>query len=494
MPRSLKCGFSCIFLLLFMMTSIETAQARLNVLSGGITVAYDNTKTTYDNALDGSTPPQVDRRLRKLSIGPIFLFETKSGINDLELRYNPNFAYDFTRTNHTVDQDLKITAVHNFSRIFRSNLSNRFLYTDDPQLITSSNSSDFNSGRRRYWSNDFHLGSSYSYNATSSISGGYSFRILRNEDTGVDGYENYDRHIADLSWKHQIKNGWLLDTTASYTRGLFDPPNQQLVDTVSERLNDLLPAPLDTNETGRPSNDLSEYRLGTRLNWTLSPRKSLMSSYDFSETVYDDALRNNANLHNLSFGGHYQYSRHLSFAIGGGPSYEKTEGFSGNWDYNAHLDLNYEVGKKSTFTAVIKKSYDQKNFSSNNNGLGRDQGLTEFWNWQLDFSSELVRDLEATFFVSYRNERQEDLLLGISNSLENGTLIYTENPETFRNQTIFSRDIYRGGGSISYRFMQYWTGAINCSYRSQDSERINDSYDEYRLFLTLSVQKELLRW
>ncbi len=477
MTKTLKYG-AILSVSLLSMPLIETAQARLNILSGGIATAYDYTQTTYDNELDGQTPPQSNQRLKKLSIGPIFIFETKSSVNDLELRYNPNFAYDFEQTNHTVDQDLNITAVHNFSKSFRSNFTNHFLYTDDPELITSANSSDFNKGRRRYWSNDFNLGSSYSYNATSSITGGYSFRILRNEGTSIDGYDNYDRHIVDLSLQHQINSYWLLGATTSYTRGLFDPPNQQVVDTITEGL----------------SSDLSEYRAGTTLNWTLSPRKTLISSYEFSGTVYDAALRNNTNLHNLSLGGRYQYTKHLSLAIGGGPSYEKTEGFNGNWDYNAHLDFSYEVGEKSAFTAVMKKGYDQENFSSNNNGLGRDQGLTNFWDFQLDFSSELLKDLRAKFFVSYRNERQEDLLHGISNSVENGTLAEIDDPETFRRQTLFNKDIYRGGGSINYSFMQYWTSAISYSYRSQESERVNDSYDEHRLFLTLSVQKELLRW
>jgi hypothetical protein len=488
--------YCIIFSFLFLsLGTIEQALARRNTLSAGITTAYDYSETSYDNdATDNATLTRSGNRLKKVSIGPIFLFDTKSSRNNLSLRYNPNFAYDYERQNNVTDQDLNITADHNFTKTFHATLRNHFLYSDDPELVNNTNNTDFNRGRRRYWKNDFNMASTYNYNRSNSIGGGYSLRILRNEDTGPGGYENYDKHVADISLKHHFNARWLLGVTGSYTRGLFDPPDEQIVSSIAEGLSYLTSEIPDTGAPGTLSNDLSKYRAGLSVDWTLDPRKTLVSSYDFSGTVYDAILRKNTNLHTLTFSGRYQYSKYLSLALGGGPSYEKTEGFSGNLDYNVHLDISYKPAKLSTFTAAVEKGYDQQNFSSNNNGLGRDQGLTDFWDWQLDFSHELIKDLRTTLFVSYRNERQENLLHGVVNTLESGTFSGTDNAETFRQHSIFSRDIYRAGGSVSYSFVKYWTSAIKYSYRKQQSQRINDSFDEHRLFLTLTVQKEILRW
>jgi hypothetical protein len=445
---------------------IHPAQARLNTLTGGITTGFDYNETNYDKGSNDLLVPTENSYLKKLSIGPLFILETTSSIDQLTISYNPSYNYDFESSNNDVDHNFSLSGYRNFSKTLRFNLSDSFIYSDDPNLIQTTNTSDYNRGRKRYWTNDFNINFTYTYDTESSFGAGYSYRILRNEDTGPEGYEDYDKYVADLSLQHRINSSWNIGATTSYTRGLFDPPAQSVTDNEADGIASL-------------SNDLSEYNTSVTLNWILSQRKTFLVSYDFSGTGYDALLQNDTNLHNVTFGAQYQHSTRLSFALGGGPSYEKTETFDAKWGYNAHFNLNYDVSTRSKFTAAVEKRYDQQNFSSNNNALGRDQGLTDFWEWKLGLSHELLKDLNANLFVSYRDEHQENTLYGIVSGLEAST---------------FNRDIYTAGGSLSYTFLQWWTTAFNYTYRKQDSERINDSFDEHRIYLALTVQKELLRW
>ncbi len=484
-----------------LLTSLATlslafsAQARLNTLTGGITTGYDFDKTIYRKGSNDEILPTRTSYEKQLRLGPIFILETTSRIDQLTISYNPNYTYDFEDSTNDVDHHFSLSGHRDLSKKLHMGLSDVFIYSDDPNLIEETdNISDYNQGRRRYWTNTFNINSTYSYDTASSFGAGYSYSILRNDYTGVGGDEDYDRHIIDLSLQHRINASWNIGTTASYTRGLFDPPDQQVVDNIEEGLESRAPGITDGVDTQNLSNDLSEYRASATLNWVLSQRKTFFLSYDFSGTDYDAILRPDTNIHDLTFGAQYQHTTRLSFELGGGPSYIKTETFDGHLNYNAHFNCNYDISRRSELTASVERGYDQENFNSNNNNLGSDQGLTEFYDWQVNLSHQFLKNLQGDLFVSYRDENQANFLYGVATELENGTDLQGTDRETFREESIFNRDTYVAGGSLSYSFLQWWTTAISYTYRKQDSDLPNDNYDEHRLYLTLTVEKELLRW
>lgn len=472
----------------------HSVQARLTTITGGITTGYDYDKTQYERDDIENSLLYQDYSQEQLSIGPLFIFETTSSTDGLTISFNPSFVYNIDDSESDVDHNFSLSAYRDFTSQFRIELSDGYVYTDDPELLNAETSSDYNRGRRRYWTNDFNINSTYTYAPESSFGAGYTYRILRNEDTGPGGYEDYDRHIADLSLQHRINGEWNFSVFTNYTRGLFDPPEPETVDIIGEGVEEISPGITDNINLDDLSNDLSEYRIGGTVNWIFSSRKTFLVSYDFSASNYDAILRNDSNLHNLTLGAQYQHSRQLLFELGAGPSYEKTDTFDGNWDYNGHFNLDYELAEYSSIGAGVEKGYEQENFSANNNLLGRDRGLTDFWNFNVDFSHTLTTDLTATLFGSYRYEKQENILYGFVNTIEADAGLDATDRETFREESIFTRKIYRAGGSLSYTFLQWYTAALRYTYRNQDSEIINDSYDEHRVFLTLSFQKELFRW
>lgn len=469
--------------------------ARLNTITGGITTSYDYDETKYDREGDvGNALSGQDNLTQQLSIGPLFIFETTSSTDGLSVSFNPSFVYDLEGSQSDVNQNFSLTAYRDFTRRLRIELNDNFIYSDDPQLIRDERSTDFNRGRRRYWTNDLNTNTTYTYNTESSIGAGYTYKILRNDDTGPGGYEDYDRHIADLSLQHRINSRWNFSLFTGYTRGLFDPPEPERVERTETILEEISPGITANVNTEQLSNDLSEYEIGSTVNWLHSSRKTFFLSYNFSTTNYEAVLRYNTNLHDLTLGAQYQHTRRLSFNLGAGPSYEKTETFDPNWGYNGHFNLSYDIAERTSFSAGVETGCDQENFSANNNTLNRDQGLTEFWNYNIDLSHDITNDLVATLFASYRNENQENILNGFVNTLETEGNIASIDRETFRDKSIFSRKTYETGGSVAYTFLQWYTASLRYTYRTQDSEFLNDSYDEHRVYLTLSFEKELLRW
>ena len=484
-----------LFLIPFSVLCLSSSgQARLNTVTGGVTTGYDYDETNYDDDNSGVSPVDIDRSQQQLSIGPLFIYETTSSIDGLTISYNPRFVYDFDNSESDVDHDLSISAYRDINRQWRMEFNEDFVYSDDPELLNAETTSDYNGGRRRYWTNNVGLNSTYTYNVGSNFGIGYSYDILRNDDTGIGGYEDYDRHLVDLSLQHRVNAKWNYSLFTNYTKGLFDPPEQPVVTRTEAILENLSPGITDTVNTNDLSNDLTEYGLGGTLNWILSSRKTFLVSYDFSASNYDAPLRNDTTLQNLTFGAQYQHTRQLSFELGGGPSYEKTETFDANWGYNGHLNFNYNIAAHSSISGGVEKGYDQQNFSSNNSALGRDRGLTEFWNYNLDFSHAFSAELSTTLNASYRNEDQENILHGLVNTVENGGNLALTDSEEFRDESTFTRKIYELGGSVNYTFLKWYTATLGYTYRNQDSELLHDSYDEHRIFLTLSFQKELFRW
>lgn len=487
-------------LLAFLLIPVSTfgipclAQARINTLTGGITTSFDYNETNNDTDNTVVSSSSEDRSLKQISIGPIIIFVSESTIDELRFSYRPSATYDFEGSSSDMDHDFSLSAFRYINKKLRFDVSDALIYSNDPDLLTTETTSDYNEGRKRYLTNAFSINSTYNYDTGSSFSGGYTYSILRNEDTGIDGYEDYDRHIFNVSLQHRINAFWNVGMTSSYTRGLFSAPDQETINSTTANPESISPGAPNNQDSANISSDLSEYNAGISVNWLLSKRKKLLGSYDYSTTIYDSTLQNNSSMHNLTAGAEYLYNPRLSFSLGGGPSYAKTETFAGTFGYNAHFNVNYDIARHSKLTASVIKSYSQENFSSNNNTFSSNQGLTDFWEWKLDFSHQLLKDLSLNLFASYHDEQQEQSLAVARTNMENETVLQAIDREAIRDNNTIDKTIYETGGSLSYSFLRWWTAAVNYTYRKQESDQINDSYDEHRLYLTMTVQKELLRW
>jgi hypothetical protein len=150
--------------------------------------------------------------------------------------------------------------------------------------------------------------------------------------------------------------------------------------------------------------------------------------------------------------------------LGIGPTYEKTEGQSANWSENGIAEVNYAF-QHGFINFLVEKTYDVDNFSGSD-----ERGAVDTWESRLAGSYQLKKDIALSGRLSYINEDREE---------EGGD---------------FQRDRYIAGTVLSYTFWQYYTASIDYTFTKQESDRERDDYEDHRVLLTLSWEKELFRW
>ena len=555
-------------ILFISLCSVQRSHARRNVMTGGLVFAYDYDKTNNErNNTEDGTPEdgasEDEKPLEHFSIAPLFIIETTSHRDNLTISFNPSFVYDQVSDQHDIDYNVKMSAYRFFSRRFRVDLSNSFIYSDDPELFEDEDQLNPNQHRKRYKVNNFNCNATYNYGVESFVATGYSYEILRNEETSTGGYEDYDRHNPTLTLQHRFNPSWSMNVMWGYTRELLYPPAPAIIEEVEgefkgadsvsvddnfnisndssdyrftlqhqfnpfwsmnvmwgytrELFGTLAPAVIeeiedDSKDTDSPalavigeiggeskeadsvsvdnlSNDLSRYQITPRINYILSRRTTFWFSQDYTLINYDSLQLADSYLYELTLGSKHRHTRRLSFEFDGGPSCEQTDGFDPQWGYNAHLGFNYDLDRNSTLTASIIKGYDEESLASDNTALGRSQGFTAFWELKMSLVRQFDTDLTGAAFFSYRDEYQEKPLDRIGSSPDTSI-----DREAFREESILNRTIYEGGCSLGYKFLRWYSADLRYTYSKQESELFDERYDEHRIYLTFSIQKEILRW
>ena len=170
------------------------------------------------------------------------------------------------------------------------------------------------------------------------------------------------------------------------------------------------------------------------------------------------------------------FSPQVYTRLGVGPSYAKTEGSDGYWGGNGVAELNYQI-ERGSFNFLLDKRYDVDNFS----GTDR-RGQVDIGDTRVSFDYLLQRDLAFTSYLSYIYEDREEPLLALDDA---GLITGLEDVHT---------DRYIAGVGLNYTFLRYYSAGIDYTFIKQESDRIGDTYDDHRLLLILSWQKELARW
>ncbi|RWX47716.1 hypothetical protein H206_06953 [Candidatus Electrothrix aarhusensis] len=548
-------------------------------MTGGLVFSYDYDKTNNErNNTEDGTPEdsasEDEQFLEHFSVAPLFIIETTSYLDSLTLSFNPSFVYDQVSDQHDIDYNVKMSAYRLFTRKFRVELSNSFIYSDDPELFEDEDLLDPNQHRRRYKVNNFSCNATYNYGLERFIATGYSYEILRNEETGMGGYEDYDRHKPTLTLQHRFNPSWsmnimwgytkeLLDPIApavteeiegesknanfvsvdddfnisndsteyrftlehqfnpfwnmnvmwGYTRELFGPLAPAVIEDIGDESKDTDSISVDDtsddvivqtssqdfdsqdrnsenySQSEQLLNDFSRYQLSPKINHILSRRTTFWLSQDYILIDYDSFLLADSYLYDIALGAEHKYSRRLSFKLDGGPSCQQTDGFDPQWGYNTHLGFNYDLDRNFTLAASIIKGYDEESLSSDKTTSDRSQGFTAFWELEMSLVRKFDTDLTGTAFFSYRDESQEKPLDSIASMLDTSI-----DREALREESLLNRTIYEGGCSLGYKFLRWYSADLRYTYSKQESELLDERYDEHRIYLTFSIQKELLRW
>ncbi|MFH0781453.1 MAG: hypothetical protein V2B20_05805 [Pseudomonadota bacterium] len=479
------------FLTLVIIGSVQSTPARDYKIGAGLTIGYEGYSRQYDkdestatvSEQEGTTTTtsgtQSDDIYNRLRISPHIIVSSVSAHDELSLRYSPGFRYNVEIKDHDVDQNLNAAYTYKYSvtRDWLLKLTEYSLVTDN-NIEDNSNATDTavklsdNAGRRQYWTNDLGFISEYSYRQDSLFSLGYTFGSLKNIDVDSDSnYEDYNRHAGSMSVGHRFDSIWKITTFGSYVRGLFDVAGKQETTTVA-----------DTNS----NKDLSEYRGSMMLESRLIEHNPLSLSYSFLEIDYDADDQKTITLHDLTAGWQWEISKYFRINLGGGPSFQKTDGKKGNWGYNANAKVQYML-ERGAIGWSVNRGYDVQNFTGTD-----ENGLREFWESRIDFNHEIIQDVSFRMFTLYRYEDREEITKQSVVAADSETT--TAENQIVTETDIINRQRFSAGTSLGYKFAHWYSINLSYNYLLQNSEKANDSYDEHRLVLSLSVEKDLLKW
>jgi len=515
--------------------------ARQNVVTGEISARYDHQERNYNDpglvvgssdatggeivatevgAAASVVGPTVivleDRRgdRQRYILTPRLTFSS-IGIKDLlELTYAPALNYDHLGETTDLDHDFGLRAERNIIRNWSVSLDNRFFLGDDPvraqELRTAvivpetgepvveepavvapgdepEGTLTEQFGRRRYWTNALNLTTDYDYGADRTISAGYTFALLRDDDSGsVGGYTDYDRHTGRLSLDHRWNQKWSAEGEVRYSRGLFDEPDIFVVTPVVEETVQI------DQVAGSGSDDLAEYTFRGRAGYNSTPQLQWFAEYSYLKTDYDAEIREDYQVNNVALGVGYDISRRLHVTLSGGPSWRLFENSPTENDYNAYAGVTWDYWH-GTLTFFADKGYDQSNFD------GRRSGLTDFWRTGITLDYQLTPALTATISATYRdNQRLQYSTPQTIVIVDNGQPAPIDLlPSAALDRIEYTEKDSDAGFSLAYNFLRWYTISGGYRYYDHDSDQVEGgtgSYDEHRAFIQLAVTKELFRW
>ncbi len=434
-PLPASPGFICLlFICSFLFLPAGSVKARTRNLTGGLSISLDSyDRQTHDNA-------QAGQQQTTLRIAPQAIYRSKSGRNFFEADLTPIFSHDFSNDQFDFEHTLSLQGHHFFTRHLQAGFAERSVRSDDATLLTNTHTPLTEEyGRKRYWSNQLDLYTDHAYGKNCNWRFDYLSDILRNDDTGPNGYEDFDRHDLGLELNHAFNGRWALAMNGHYIRGLFYPPeNRDNVD------------------------DVTEHRAAITLTSTTKATRSHFITYNYTDSIYDTGSDRNLYLHELTFGGRNQITPLSTISYGIGFSHEVTTNKQGG---NGYLSYGHRF-RKTTIQARIEKGYDLLNF----NRTG-EQGLRGY------------RLLSASATHSFSKKLSGDISLVWRNEDRDGGLIL----DPYDNVT------YTAGAGISYTFWSKYTMRLMYTYSGQRSDLYTD-YDEQRIFCSLSMQQQILQW
>lgn len=485
--------------------------AREVSITGGISTGLeyydrqDKESVAVDSNATGSITASQDQEkndYQRIVVRPLLTVSTASEKDSVDLRYEPGFHHDFLHDEKDAEQNVSLSAQRQLTKAWLVQLVERYLKTDAANQTrdevaassaanTSGESANDQSGqdqlandtrRRKYSTNNLQVVSAYEYAEDSVVSAGYTFGTLRNYDNEDLRYQNFDKHDSQLSLTYRVNNTWKMSLAGHYVRGLYD------ISTTAE--DDIGSASSSTGSTttseGRDdlSQDVTEYRSAFGQEFSLTPRQLLSLKYNRVAYDYDAESKNDSQIHDLTFGWRWEYSPHLTFNAGAGPSFVATDGLEDSWGYNGNLKGKYTF-ERGNLQLAVKKVLERQNFT----GDAANDGLVDFWDVRADISYNLLSSTSISFFTGYHSDDQDK-----EEDSEPESISSRSSDEITNDVATFTTRRFSAGCSGRYSFWQWYAIELGYSYTDQVSDREEDEYYEHLVMLTMSYTKEFFRW
>lgn len=441
--------------------------AAVTTISGGISTGYEYFDRQYDDS--ESTDDDDYSRFR---VSPFITIVNETSRQSAEFRYAPSYWYDLDESEDDIDHTLSLDYMRLLTQHWSVTVADRLSITDEYNTYaptTDPDSGDItsdrpggdpagdalrdDSGRRRYTNNTLNLGTSYIYAEDSAVGFDYAWTTLSNDDdTSGEDYQDYDKHDFGFTLGHRLNAQWKTSFMAGWTIGDYE--------SVDNGSSSLIPADDD---------DVDEYRASFLADYLWSQLHTVSGYYGYNKSDYESNLRDDSEIHTMTLRWAWNVSERLRINAGGGPTYTKQDGSSGDWSTNAEFGLNYRLEKGSwAVKASHGTSFD--NFSGTD-----DRGSSEFYRLQTNLQHALTEYLSMSAYASYSSEdRDEDLAGGGTDSV--------------------TTDTYALGCGFSYRFLEDYTAGLNYGFVHNTSDDDDDDYDDHRVVFSVAYENDWMRW
>lgn len=505
-----------VMLLTVLLWSTGTISARVNSITGGLTVGYQYkdrkdepsqaTEETEKSKESMENSEENDKQnVREINLSPSLIITSKGSKDNIEIRYNPSFTYDHELEEDDIDHDLSVNGYRQLSSRWLVQADSHFVMADrqttsldETDIMTESGSeADLDEsetelsdryGRRRYWSSETSFSTRYSYLEDSDLTLSYSYNVLRNEEAedGDDPYRDYTVHDGSLSLSYRYNPQWKVTGFAQYVEGDYfpsDPADTDGDEDDSETNNRTTEAEDEEALDDRQVLLQHTYGGGT-LDSDIFPRNPLYLKYGYHSYDYNSSKRHDMIIQNVTLGWKKEFSEYLNLSLSIGPTLVKPDERERYWGYNGQAALSYQF-ENGKFSLVYKKGYDKDMFSSVD-----EETLSDFYVVKADLSYNLFEDLSVALFGSFRHDDKEKVSL-----LDEEDTADEQTQEDVAGELVdYYEKKYTVGARANYRFGRWYTATLGYRYTDFDSEQEDEDYHESLVYLTLQVRKELLRW
>ncbi len=493
-----------VFVVCLLVVAPLDSLARENTLTVGLSTAFDYDHPKYDSVDAGTAGTEGEEENENVDTGeddaaflvfkPFARILSKSSDGQLEFRTAPGIKYDLIDSEPDWDLEAFLAAAQSINRWWKMSASDTLLRSDrhfiragavpsEPEVSGPDVSEQVDTangeqpelsadrGRSRYWLNDFKLVSEHPYGKDSQLQAGFTYRVLRNDESEVLSYEDYDRYEMSVKNGHRFTSAWKTGAEAIFVRGTFDD-----VSADSRAGED------SATLTGEDelSEDLWEYRATAAIENNSFRHHTPAIEYSYIGARYDATEQEDSDIHEMQFSWRYEYSRHLAAKLGAGPSYEKTEGQDANWGGNGIAQFDY-LFRNGTASLAFEKGFDVDNFSGAN-----ERGTVDFWTIRFGVSYLPLDSLSCSVNLAYRQEERTEPSEAVNprEDLDNTDDGPVESEE----------DQYSAGFGLRYAISTTSSTGINYTYIREDSDDDGEDYQDHRVVVSYSWQNEWLRW
>ncbi|WP_169729017.1 outer membrane beta-barrel protein [Desulfatirhabdium butyrativorans] len=390
---------------------------------------------SYEDNIDLEKTNTKSDYIVVVSPGIKLLASTKK--SRLNVDYAPGFVY-YAKYNeyNTVRQRANLDYFYRFSKNVQFNLRDQYYRTEDffelPQNATARDLRIRN-GRNSVDSNDGVASLDYIFGQENHLTGGYRYRLLRNQDPRYNDADEYGPFAALDYWfnkRHGIRLGY------RYVRGTYDS-------------GEAIPLTVNTD-------DYAGHRMDAQYSLRFNPHTSWNARYGYSTRRFDRISFEDYNVHEAATGIDHAFSRRISLSLEGGylwkerdnPPHETVESYLVNASWNQRFEHgNLVLG--------VQHGWDD--------GLLEDEvrGFTRYWAFQGRVSRQLSQRIEAYI----------------------GSLVRSNDYEIRDDDTF-----YQAGIGITARLRQWLYMSLGYDHRRVVSDNADNEYRDNRVFLVLSAE------